>query len=132
LYKVVILIICKWLVLAVAANRGDNKTDLAMKKFLTELIIFALFLTAPLSFTGDRCPDFKPDCSRSRYITQAIAASQAQQRTTSQKSNYHTIQPVFSTAADSIPTPANTNQLKQFIRDPLHGRAPPLQHPASA
>lgn len=32
-----------------------------MYKYVYLVVILALLFTAPLSFTGDQCPDFKPD-----------------------------------------------------------------------
>ena len=45
-----------------------------MLKYFTRILIFTLILTAPLSFTGDKCPDFKP-ASEIRQCRQLSAAA---------------------------------------------------------
>lgn len=117
--------------ISLLGNHVNNKSEPAMKKFFTNLIIITLFLTAPLSFTGDCCPDFKPDCCRSRYVAEAIAVSVSQQRTVSRKTNPSALQPVFYTAADCIHALTNSTNSPQFILVTHSGRAPPLHHSAS-
>lgn len=103
-----------------------------MKKYLVNLIILALMLTAPLSFTGDRCPDFKPDCCRSKYIAEAVTISVSRQRTAPRKMYLHSIRPVFSASADSVLNLTNTANYQQFILESHLGRAPPQHHSVSA
>lgn len=102
-----------------------------MKRFLTKLIIFALFLTAPLSFTGDRCPDFKPDYCRSKYIAEAITVAVSQQRIAPRKTYLSGLQPVYSAAAGSVLTFIAAYP-QQYILGYHLGRAPPQQHSVSA
>jgi len=40
-----------------------------MRKYYCFIVILALILTAPLSFTGDKCPDFKPDVEIQQVTT---------------------------------------------------------------
>lgn len=103
-----------------------------MKKYLVNLIILALMLTTPLSCTGDSCPDFRPDCSRNKYIEEAIAVSVSQRRIAPRNTHPLGMQPVFLAAAELILKPTNINNLQQFILDSHLGRAPPQHHSVSA
>lgn len=49
-----------------------------MLKYFARILLITLTLTAPLSFTGDVCPDFKPACDtrsiHSAKTTATVAA----------------------------------------------------------
>lgn len=48
-----------------------------MHKYVYFIVIMALLLTAPLSFTGDKCPDFRPDVELQQTTpqTKTVAAN---------------------------------------------------------
>ncbi len=103
-----------------------------MKCFFAKLIIFALVLTAPLSFTGDRCPDFKPDCVRSNYAEKARAVSVVQQRTAPGRHIRSRAVPAAEGDICSFSEPPHFKPFQQFLKDRSHGRAPPHLLTASA
>ena len=55
-----------------------------MLKYFSRILIFTLILTAPLSFTGDKCPDFKPasDIRQSQQTSAAVVIVKRQYITT--------------------------------------------------
>ena len=93
-----------------------------MIRFLTQLVIFTMILTAPLSYTGDRCPDFRPDFEvqiRINGSEQAIAVR-------SQSTAAHPAATALPTPEHSV-SPASPVVSLYVSADPhtLHDRAPP-------
>lgn len=94
-----------------------------MLKYFTRILIFTLVLTAPLSFTGDKCPDFKP-ASEIRQCQQRIAAAVV-------VSNRHVTTAYFTASTviiekESPLTPAfHFSPINACLNLPLHERAPP-------
>lgn len=94
-----------------------------MLKYFTRILIFTLVLTAPLSFTGDKCPDFKP-ASDLRQCQQRIAAavvvSNRQVTTARFADTPHIIE------KERPLTPAfHFHPINASLNLPLHERAPP-------
>ena len=95
-----------------------------MLKYFTRILIFTLILTAPLSFTGDKCPDFKPasDIRQSQQSRAAVVIVKKQYVTTA-----CVTETPFIIENDSQLTPAfHFNPINSCLSLPLHERAPPL------
>lgn len=96
-----------------------------MKHFFSKLIITALVLTAPLSFTGDRCPDFKPDCVKTNYAEKVRTTIAVPQQRTAPRS-WVSIPRVTVVQPTQHYTESGALVLRfTFLTDPLHGRSPP-------
>lgn len=94
-----------------------------MLKYFSRILIFTLMLTAPLSFTGDTCPDFKPACElkeSQHYVTAAVLEQECSIALVhhSDRSAAITTIALFLRSSSLIPI----NQLSHL---PLHERAPP-------
>jgi hypothetical protein len=94
-----------------------------MLRFFTRILIFTLMLTAPLSFTGDKCPDFKPasDLRQCQQGKAAIVIVKKQFVTTVRFTDTP-----YTIANDSPLTPAfHFTPISTCLNLPLHERAPP-------
>jgi len=94
-----------------------------MLNHLSRILIFTLILTAPLSFTGEKCPDFKPvsEISQCQQGNTRIAIVKKQNFTT----KYFTDSPLAFEITVS-PSPAFTaNPVNPRFNPTLHERAPP-------
>lgn len=94
-----------------------------MLRYFSRILIFTLILTAPLSFTGDSCPDFKPNCELQRTTKLKSAAVVVQKR--SATFTHHAPTPlVFENTVTQHPPIQLTFDL-DANSSPLHERAPP-------
>jgi hypothetical protein len=93
-----------------------------MLSFFTRIIIFTMIMTAPLSYMGDKCPDFRPDFRTQSPVEESRRVTVNQERA-AQKILLPVVQ--FSPAPSvcsplDVPVPVCTSPLLT-----LHGRAPP-------
>lgn len=95
-----------------------------MKHFLAFIIIWALVLTAPFSFSGDNCPDFRPDCSSLSQNCMKGHAAVVQLRADAAQ-NEPLLTPCAVVITRSFPDSYIIDPSFPFRRSPLHGRAPP-------
>jgi len=93
-----------------------------MISYFSHILIFTLVLTAPLSFCGENCPDFKPACeiragleSKSIVYAAQISAARAIVFPTLFSAITGNV-PYYS----FIPPPPRAT-----LQPPLYGRAPP-------
>lgn len=94
-----------------------------MLRYFSRLLIFTLILTAPLSFTGDKCPDFKPASDLREYQSGRAAAVIGARQIVTPPS--FAAAP-FSSENSSPLTPAFHFKLTNpSLSLPLHERAPP-------
>lgn len=95
-----------------------------MLKYFSRILIFTLILTAPLSFTGDKCPDFKPASDLREYQSGSAAAVIVNRKIVTT--------PSFTSAPfsceNSIPLPPafHFNPTNAGLCLPFHERAPPF------
>ena len=95
-----------------------------MLKYFSRLLIFTLILTAPLSFTGDKCPDFKPASDLREYQSGRAEAVIGNRQII--------ITPIFIAAPVSIENSSPLTSEFHFkptnlsLSLPLHERAPPF------
>lgn len=95
-----------------------------MLKYFSRLLIFTLILTAPLSFTGDKCPDFKPASDLREYKSGGAAAVIVNRQIVITPSF---IAAPFSSETSSPLTPEfHSKPTNAGICLPLHERAPPF------
>ena len=95
-----------------------------MLQYFTRILIFTLILTAPLSFTGDKCPDFKPasDIRQSQQSRASVVIVKKQYVTTA----CFTDTP-FIIEKEGPLTPAfHFTPVNSCLSLPLHERAPPF------
>lgn len=95
-----------------------------MLRLLARIVIFTMILTAPLSYTGDKCPDFRPDF-RSQPQVQESRRVSINRATAVQTPLRPTTLPL--TTSTTCPVLLSVVQIKSVPLLPLHGRAPP-QH----
>ena len=95
-----------------------------MLRLLARIVIFTMILTAPLSYTGDKCPDFRPDFRSQPQIQESrrVAINRA---TAVQTPPQPPVQSIIASITCPVLLPAV--QFKSVPLLPLHGRAPP-QH----
>ena len=93
-----------------------------MLRFLARIVIFTMILTAPLSYTGDKCPDFRPDFKTQTQIQESRRVSINRSTAVHPPPN-----PVTQTIHTSTTRPVliSTTQFESLSLLPLHGRAPP-------
>ncbi|MGB4599153.1 MAG: hypothetical protein WBI04_04165 [Trichlorobacter sp.] len=93
-----------------------------MSRFLTQLVIFTMILTAPLSYTGDRCPDFRPDFE----VQVRINASEQATAVRSQSIASHPAATALPSPERSVllPSPVVSLYVSAHLHT-LHDRAPP-------
>lgn len=100
-----------------------------MLYYLSRILIFTLILTAPLSFAGDNCPDFKPNCEIKELLRNKAASVIVQQRSaTSLISKQDASHPIEKTLDQDSSYPFHPTTASLLC--PLHERAPPLTSPA--
>ena len=92
----------------------------------SRILIITLVLTAPLSFTGDVCPDFKPPCSVAGNHASRTAASalHGAVRAATSPAVYVTID-----AAETFSPFVRFTPTCRLAQVQLHERAPPLPAP---
>lgn len=95
-----------------------------MLKYFSRILIFTLLLTAPLSFTGDKCPDFKPFCDIKQSQKQKPAAVIVQKR--SVVVSCHLTGLISLYTAPQAPLPGVLLPTRSFFCLLLHERAPPV------
>lgn len=94
-----------------------------MPRYITRLLIFTLLLTAPLSYAGDVCPDFKPVSELREQCEERAAVAVAPKQSTVPPSA-----PVSLSAGRrciSFPPPAASASSLDALKLTLHDRAPP-------
>lgn len=95
-----------------------------MLKYFSRLLIFSLILTAPLSFTGDKCPDFKP-ASDLRQCQQKIAAAVIVNSRLVKKACFADTPCVIEIVKQLTPE-FHFSPVNACLNLPLHERAPPV------
>jgi len=95
-----------------------------MLMLFARIVIFTMILTAPLSYTGDKCPDFRPDFRTQPQIHESFLTSTQQVRTAKPTSPPNH-QPLITANVKSYSL--NTAHPKTAPLFTLHGRSPP-QH----
>lgn len=95
-----------------------------MLRYFSRILIFTLILTAPLSFTGDKCPDFKPNCELKETLRNKAATVIVQQRTAIQ--GHIQDKPLGFETTTVCLTVYSFRPSIRFSLSPLHERAPPL------
>lgn len=108
-----------------AALAGPNK-GFEMLIYFSRILILTLLLTAPLSFTGDSCPDFKPTCEI-QEIRSKKAAIVVVKRLTSPVGRVGRSASVDRTR--TFPVPDSQTPPARISPFPLHERAPPAAAP---
>lgn len=94
-----------------------------MLRYFSRILIFTLILTAPLSFTGDKCPDFRPDFQVKESLKSRPATVIVQRRSV----NIALI-PSTAPVTSSSNTIFHTDLLSpktSFLNPALQERAPP-------
>ena len=99
-----------------------------MLRFFCRILMFTLILTAPLSFTGEVCPDFKPACSIEEGRGSKAASVIAHRRIVTAGPDVLAAVTVENTA--TFPVTAVFVPACCFHNVPLHERAPPVNTPA--
>jgi|APHig6443717497_1056834.scaffolds.fasta_scaffold25733_2 hypothetical protein len=93
-----------------------------MLMLFARIVIFTMILTAPLSYTGDKCPDFRPDFRSQPQIQESCLTSVLQVRIT-QPIDPPDHQPLINSTAH--PHSQHTAHPKTSPLFTLHGRSPP-------
>lgn len=96
-----------------------------MLKYFSRLLIFTLILTAPLSFTGDRCPDFKPACDLREYRSGRAAAVIGNRQQIGITPSFIAA-PFGSESNSPLTLEFHFKPVNASLNLPLHERAPPF------
>jgi len=94
-----------------------------MIRHINYILILTLFLTAPLSFAGDTCPDFKPPTEIRETCEGKAAAAVVQKKTVVTPLLFDSLQ----SGAESTPYPPSPQSVSSLdcLKLILHDRAPP-------
>lgn len=99
----------------------------SMKNFFSKLIVLTFILTAPLSFTGDRCPDFKPDCVRISFVEITETKTAAHYRASPRQYIRQSDAPIVAACPAKIVKSTASKSFQQRQLELSLGRAPPCR-----
>lgn len=95
-----------------------------MLKYFSRILIFTLILTAPLSFTGDKCPDFKPASDLREFQPGRAAAVIATRKIVTTPS--FSADPFRIEKSSPLTPEFHFKPTNASLSLPLHERAPPF------